>query len=153
MLKTPSRFSHSPTLAILAMVRGTSDQPKILKEGYVQIGHFSSDILLYGRNGDWDFEVEGVPTYGVCDSPEQFVEKFHATLEADPRNICVFFTHIPKEPHNNGKGGGWRWHKWGEYVGDGEPTTEYLDDEAGFEIGVYVFHVHDIDWTPEKQPA
>lgn len=148
MFKTPAHFHSDPILAILSMSGGRSSGTDVLGEGMVQIGHFASDILLYGRNGDWRFEIEGVPTYGVCDTPKQFAEKFGDLVKADPRNCCVFFTHVEKDPTNRGQGGGWRWHKWGEYVGEGTPEHEYLDDEEGFEGGVYVFHVHDIDWKP-----
>jgi hypothetical protein len=33
---------------------------------------------------------------------------------------------------------GWRWHKWGEYVGLHAPQREYLHDEPLIET-VYVF--------------
>lgn len=146
MLKTPAHFHSSPILDVLALSGARSTGTTILGEGMVQIGHFSSDIMLYGSNGDWGFSIEGVPTYGVCDSPEQFMQKFGELVKADPRNCCVFFTHIAKDSSNRGQGGGWRWHKWGEYIGEGNPQHEYLDDEEGFENGVYVYHIHDIDW-------
>jgi hypothetical protein len=148
MLKTPARFINDPILSLVALSGGRSGRTTILGDGMVQIGHFSSDIMLYGRNGDWSFEIEGVPTYGVCDSPEQFMEKFGDAVKTDPRNCCVFFTHIAKDTGNKHHGGGWRWHKWGEYIGDGKPEREYLDDEDGFDDGVFVFHIHDIDWKP-----
>jgi hypothetical protein len=62
------------------------------------------------------------------------------------------FTHVPKEPENAGRGGGWRWHKWGPYIGKGEPTTEYLDDEDGFADGVYVYHFYVVDNVPHEIP-
>ena len=30
-------------------------------------------------------------------------------------------------------GGGWRWHKWGEYIGKHNPQYEYLDHESGID--------------------
>lgn len=89
-----------------------------------------------------------VDAYGVCDTPEQFREKFGALLEADPRELCVLFSRVEKCPENRGKGGGWRWRKWGEYYGQFQPTTEYLDDEPGFPDGVYTFHVYVVDILP-----
>jgi hypothetical protein len=34
--------------------------------------------------------------------------------------------------------GGWRWHKWGPYIGDKKPTREYLVNEPEIDA-VYVF--------------
>jgi hypothetical protein len=84
-------------------------------------------------------------SYGVCDTPEQFLNKFRDTLESDCRTFCVAFTHVAKDPENAGNGGGWRWHKWGEYIGTGQPTTEYLDDEEKFNDGIYTYHIEQID--------
>jgi hypothetical protein len=144
MLKTPTRLYKDPIMDIMS----GGKEPINRGEGLIEIFHFASDIMLYGQNGDWKFKVEGISKYGVCDSIEQFIGKFKDLLEKEPRNLAVFFTHIAKDPENAGNGGGWRWHKWGEYVGEGEPTTEYLDDEPEFENGVYTYKVHDIDWRP-----
>lgn len=83
----------------------------------------------------------GVPEYGVCDYPMQFIGKFGIKLVTDRRRFCVAFTHIEKRP---GEQGGWRWHKWGEYIGTGTPRHEYLDDEEEFENGVWVFSCYEL---------
>jgi len=79
--------------------------------------------------------------YGVVDNPAQFEAKFGQTLKDDLRTFVVCFTHVKKDPDNAGQGGGWRWHKWGPYEGDGTPTREYLDDEQGFLDGVWTYEV------------
>lgn len=81
--------------------------------------------------------------FGVADSPEQFYRKYGAYLNALPVDLCVFFVHIEKDPENKGNGGGWRWRKWGPYVGEGTPQHEYLDDEDGFENGIYTYHIYE----------
>jgi hypothetical protein len=78
--------------------------------------------------------------FGVCDSPDQFLERYHEALKKSPRTYCVAFMHIPK-PNN----WGWRWHKWGEYIGTGNPVCEYLDDEPGFPNGVYSFSIVELE--------
>lgn len=76
-------------------------------------------------------DIAGIGTHPanhfVADSPKQFMDRFGSVLDALPQNLAVFCTIIQKaeEPES----GGWRWHKWGEYVGDFTPTTEYLYDE------------------------
>jgi len=123
------------------------------------IGHFNAELmigdeweaywhenevrLIYGRASSLraalDRKTYSFNEYGVCDSPEQFLEKFGNELKESQDQFCVFFTKIEKS--NQPDDGGWRWHKWGEYVGDGEITTEYLYDEPNFEF-VYCFHIY-----------
>lgn len=80
--------------------------------------------------------------YGVCDSPTQFMA--HAIgqwLAASDRKFVVSFTCIRKaeQPED----GGWRWHKWGEYIGEKDPQYEYLYDECPEITEVYVYHVYE----------
>jgi len=77
----------------------------------------------------------------VVDSPEQFIERYHHLLEADERTFAVFFTVIRKADQS--EEGGWRWHKWGEYLGSHTPQHEYLYDEEGIEE-VYVVHIDSV---------
>lgn len=48
--------------------------------------------------------------YGVCDSPEQLASKF-PTYEG-----LVWMT-VVRRSDQPAEGGGWRWRKWGTYVG------------------------------------
>lgn len=100
------------------------------------------EALEYPGNNDF------FNCYGVCDTPEQFIAKFGDRLKASPLTYCVGFSLIEKDPENRGKGGGWRWHKWGPYIGTGSPQCEHLDDEEGFDRGVVVYHVRQI--TPAE---
>lgn len=160
MLKTPSNLQKTEHNPILMIISGmdpstpTESSDKVLAPGYNLIRHHSGDMLLWGGNSPpdrskhdyaWPHLGDDLNCYGVCDSIEQFQAKFHERLEKDERTFCVFFTHIAKDKDNAGQGGGWRWHKWGPYVGEGKPECEYLDDEDGFENGVYTYHVYQID--------
>jgi len=40
--------------------------------------------------------------------------------------------------------GGWRWHKWGEYIGTQNPQMEYIHDEPEIEK-VYVYHIYELE--------
>lgn len=63
------------------------------------------------------FEEVGLPTvsYGVADSPEQLLAKYPG-LATDPRRFAVTFRVQRKA--DQPAVGGWRWHKWGDYVGE-----------------------------------
>lgn len=148
MLKDPKFKSRGDFMVRFLNDTGDGACEK-LETGVFQIPHFNFDHLIEKPKDLEDnfesnypeFEDEDLHSYGVCDSPNQFLRKFRKVLDEDARAFCVSFTHIQKNPENAGQGGGWRWHKWGPYVGKGKPTTEYLDDEKEFERGVYVFHI------------
>lgn len=79
-------------------------------------------------------------SYGVCDSPEQLAT-FIKFLENLDKKYAVFICNIDKkdQPSN----GGWRWHKWGQYIGKQKPTSEYLYDEPLINR-VFIFNIYEI---------
>ena len=125
-----------------------------IEPGVIQIRHHNGDRLLYTeqelRSHPIYYEYPVFPEYtdlhcyGVADTPQQFLAKYRDILEQDPRTFTVTFKHIAKDVANKGQGGGWRWHKWGPYIGTGDPQCEYLDDEDGFDNGVYTFHIYQV---------
>jgi hypothetical protein len=68
-------------------------------------------------------------TYGVADSIEQ-IKEYYSDEIADPnKKYAIALTPVWQDKGNKGKSGGWRWHKWGKYIGKLNPQFEYLDDE------------------------
>ena len=74
--------------------------------------------------------------YGVCDNASQALDyfddlcsKFSSYME--DRSYVILLTPIFRslQPKN----GGWRWHKWGQYIGVHNPQCEYLYDETGID--------------------
>lgn len=148
-LTTPRKGRPDPLGKILGLAFGGGDTIVDERSGYLTIPHWNPEMDGWLIGDSYDFnawrqlDVLKVPPMGVCDSIDQFDAKYGEALRADELlDWCVFFTHVAKDPSNAGKGGGWRWHKWGQYVGEGEPKQEYLDDEDGFDDGVYTFHVY-----------
>ena len=80
-------------------------------------------------------------SYGVADNIEQVLEKYKSYIEDPNHYFCFTFTEVRKD--NQPEWGGWRWHKWGEYIGTQEPQCEYLYDEPLIE-SVLLFHVFQI---------
>jgi hypothetical protein len=80
-------------------------------------------------------------SYGVCDSPEQLMRKAESALEASKHKMFVTFYKVSKcrEP----KHGGWRWHKWGPYIGIKHPRHEHIADENGTINTVYCFMIRE----------
>lgn len=154
MLVDPNlRQGYDPMLAII----GEGDPtPQRISQGQYLINHFSFDHYLpnccsfAGDDGDWlsgpilgkVISARGrYGEYGVCDSPEQFMQhELGKWIEASDRKFVVSFSRIQKATQS--ESGGWRWHKWGEYIGEHEPTCEYIYDEPEIEE-VYCYHVYE----------
>lgn len=84
----------------------------------------------------------GLPAieHGVADSVEQITEVYPGLL-TDPRAFAI--TCLPVSKADQPAHGGWRWEKWGEYIGRHTPTAQYLADEPVIEELV-LFEVHEI---------
>lgn len=147
-LKTPAKTGPiSPVFKIVAKINDTT--PGFIEHapGVIEIGHWNPGMMGFQIRDAWDgpedlFARTGLYSYGVADSPEQFLAKHGEHIEALGRDLCVFMVHVRKSTQPSD--GGWRWHKWGPYVGTGEPTMEYLYDEPGFEDGVWTYSVHEV---------
>lgn len=103
-------------------------------------GQSELDLL---RDGNY------VSQYGVADNVEQIKEFYKEQIESTDEKFVIAVTPVWQDKENTGKGGGWRWHKWGEYIGDLNPQHEYLDDEDFGEDFEYVLCFH-LYWVKEK---
>lgn len=77
--------------------------------------------------------------YGVCDSLRQLLKHF-PELEGPEREFVVTLNEIRKEYQP--EDGGWRWHKWGPYIGTQDPQCEYIYDEPEIQ-SVFVYHIYE----------
>jgi hypothetical protein len=129
---------------ILGIIGGEDIVPRRIAEGMYQCGHWSIDqfgLPLKDRWGDNSSLGYAVDTYGVCDYPEQVVERF-PILKTHPGKFFISFVRIRRgeQPRD----GGWRWHKWGTYIGEKSPQCEYLHDEPEIEE-VYTFSIYEVE--------
>lgn len=130
-----------PILTILS--GGRRRAPIQLAQGVYEIDHFNGDMEFHGiTNGHPEFP-DWRGCYGVCDSVENLLAVRGEDLADPSRKFTVAMTKVTRDPSNKGRGGGWRWHKWGEYIGSHEPQFEYLDDEEGIDH-VYCFHIYEM---------
>lgn len=140
LIDVPFQKPDERQATILAMLGGGSFIPERISEGMYLATHWNVDNLVPTRER-WrekpmtflDFDE-----YGVCDTPEQAVERLK--LRERPEKFFVSFVRIRRADQPSD--GGWRWHKWGEYIGDREPQHEYLYHEPDIEE-VYTFHVYE----------
>lgn len=147
MLTDPPYLRVDPgTRLVLAVISdGADPRPKRLQAGVYQIPHFSMDRYL-GRDWeswpDLDYEDGSAHNaFGVCDSVEQFLRHpIGQLVQESGRRFCVSFTQICRD--RQPEEGGWRWHKWGPYIGEQGPKHEYLHDDQHIEE-VWCYHVYE----------
>jgi hypothetical protein len=105
------------------------------KEGESQLQYF------YGsKKNQW------IHQYGVADNIEQ-IKKYYSKQIKDTKNkFVISVTPVWQNKENKCKGGGWRWHKWGEYIGTLDHKCEHLDDEDFGEDFQYIlcFHLYHV---------
>lgn len=138
LISEPGVRFRNPILDIVASVAGRDIGVHELRAGVYEIGHFGGSNFLPG----YEQYPEGlsVDCYGVCDDVEQLLAAC-PELVADPgRKFVVTVTRLRRE--NEPAEGGWRWRKWGPYIGTQGPQREYLHDEPAIEE-ILVYHVYE----------
>lgn len=75
-----------------------------------------------------------VCSFGVADSIEQ-IQEYYKVLEKTSEKFIVFMTPVYRKNH-----GGFRFHKWGKYIGKHDIQSEYLYDQIDMDV-VYTFRV------------
>lgn len=128
-------------MVLAAVGGGANPTPAKIGTGQYRSTHWAFEHTVHEELEVYPQLPGELGAFGVCDSPEQFMAKVGHALEASDRKFCMSFVEVRKDQQP--ADGGWRWHKWGEYIGDGEPTMEYLHDEPKFER-VFTYHVYEL---------
>ena len=128
---------------MLALI-GQGGRPVNVSDGIYISPSFSFGNDIQNKHQDYpefDGSYEYSP-YGVCDEIEQVLTRYDKFLNDPDKKYCVSFTKISKSEQS--ESGGWRWHKWGEYIGTKTPQCEYLYDEGEDITEVYCYHIYEI---------
>jgi len=119
--------------------------PARLEQGVYFVPEGIDNWLRNEFDEDWQHYPADLPTplycYGVCDSATQFRVCWLPLLLQSNRKFLVVLGHLHKidEPVQ----GGWRWHKWGPYIGTKQPRHEYLYDEGPEITRVCLFQIYE----------
>lgn len=105
--------------------------------------HTAESFVPYGDPDYRIFEDE-VCQYGVADSLEQIVAHMEP-LRAHGKAWAVSAVRVDKA--DQPAFGGWRWSKWGPYIGEKKPESSYLADEPVID-SVWCFHVVEVRRHP-----
>lgn len=132
---------NNPICAMIAKINGNTTKIKQLADGIYEIGHFSFDSCMPFRiTFEEQYPALSGCSYGVCDHFEQILEVY-PELQDPNRRFCISVTPILRK--NQPSEGGWRWCKWGNYIGEHKPQHEYLYDEKI--DGVLVYHIYEFN--------
>jgi len=101
---------------------GNALRPTEIEPGVYSSRSFNPHLYITTEYEDLD--------YGVADSVEQIKEYLEEQIQSDKKFIItVTEVHKSQQP----KEGGWRWHKWGQYIGEQNTQHEYLYDEENID--------------------
>jgi hypothetical protein len=109
--------------------------------GIYQSNHWNFESYLPGPL-TMELEYPALSTIaccGVCDSVAQLQTRLPPEVIEGPCEYIISVVPIKKAEQS--ANGGWRWHKWGPYIGVQTPTTEYLYDEPVIEE-VWTYHIY-----------
>lgn len=114
--------------------------------------HFLSYLTDYERVINLDSPIYWCD-YGVADNASQVLDYYEHLLKENndymsERKFIILMTPIFRE--DEPEDGGWRWHKWGIYIGDFDHKCEYLYDEQGIDY-VWVFEILEIEECNEEE--
>ena len=108
--------------------------------------HDCDHSVLRGLNPYPKFEHVVTPdktiyrySQGVCDDLKNLLEVY-PELQQSERQFVLTMQYIDaaEQPEIYG----WRWYKWGEYIGEYEPKMQYIYDEPEI-TGVYCYHIYE----------
>lgn len=92
---------------------------------------------------DWpkfdSFKSSYGSSYGTCDNVQQILDEY-PELQDPNRQFMVLLQKVVRAEQPSQ--GGWRWHKWGPYLGSFEPEHEYIYDETGIEQ-VLIYRIYE----------
>lgn len=132
MLVTPR---HKFVDENLAIILGLSSEgiDKIIENGIIETSnaHVRYYVKGFGCGG------------GIADDLEQVKKEYQSFINDPNIKMCVTYFRVIKSEQP--ESGGWRWHKWGDYIGTKNPQHEYIYDEDDSIQEVICFHVYEIE--------
>lgn len=114
---------------------------------YETYKHWPASSLAYGVSDNATQVINhlkhALETYLTKDSTHSFFirgKRLYKFLTDNPDAVYLI-RFYPVFNHHDGKTGGWRWHKWGPYLGKHTPQCQYLDKEQNIDY-VLIWHLY-----------
>lgn len=103
---------------------------------------------LLSVNPDHSYGDDYRSGYGLADNVEQVLEHYKH-LKDSQEQFVIFMT--PMYRKDQSEWGGFRFHKWGEYIGTHDLNYEYLYDQTDIDV-IYVYHVYHVAGCLSRPP-
>lgn len=149
MLKNLNIISIAPSgiMAMLAQINGVDITNIDSMFSHYETGVYRHDGFIFNftyfieENCNNLIKDEWVD-YGVCDNYKQVLEHYKELLSDVNKNYVIGLSTVNRK--DQPEGDGWRWHKWGEYIGTQNPQHEYIYDDTHIDT-VYCYHIYEIE--------
>jgi len=148
MLKDLSYYTTRPSeiYAIIAQINGIDLSSESAYFEHYKTGVYRHDGYMFNFDGFINERCEDEISdkwvvYGVCDNYEQVLERYKDILDDPNKNYVIGMCTVDRVRQS--PEGGWRWHKWGKYIGTQNPEHEYLYDDTHIDR-VYCFHIYEL---------
>jgi len=125
---------------LIASMQGNNTSREKITDGIYEIGSFGGSMFLPDFDHYPDLDHDEYGEYGVCDNYLQILDIFPILKSSKERKFLITLTPVRKK--NQSSDGGWRWHKWGAYIGTKNPQCEYLYDEPDIDL-IYCYHIYE----------
>jgi hypothetical protein len=110
-------------------------------EEFPRVGSGPGEVTQAEAAKWWEEYGTRPEDFGVCDNWEQITTRWPLIVSSD-RKFVISLSRVTKAAQS--PSGGWRWHKWGEYIGTKDPQHEYLYDEGPEIEAVFTFHIYEV---------
>ncbi len=121
---------------------------KKIEKGVYEIEHFNFEYnILTDLYVNTNPSFDTFDSYGVCDELYQIFELCPEIKDSLERKFVISLTWI--DAASQPMFDGWRWHKWGTYIGNHKIKSEYIYDQKDEIEGVYVYKIIEIGGKKE----
>jgi hypothetical protein len=110
-----------------------------------KIDEYPTTKFIFNNDTNYEYLKDIPPSYGLCDTVNQFIERYKKFLSESEEKYFITFRPINKKYSPS-----FRFHKNGTYIGDVEINSEYLGDQEGMEE-LFSFNVYKIMNDGEKE--
>lgn len=108
-----------------------------IKDKYVEFPNLGKKTKIMGHY------IYFKQSYGLCDNSYQIFKKYWWEIIHPFRVFSIILTPVYRD--SQPKQFGFRYHKWGEYIGNQNPKHEYLYDDKHIRK-IYSFKIVEIIW-------
>jgi hypothetical protein len=136
-------LQSDPLIELMCSVDNSKVMPDLLETGVYLFEHVNHKYILGLADLEFEYQYPRIdfPAYGVCDTWEQLKAALPPVIFEPGRDFVITLAVIERAKQD--PEGGWRYHKWGPYIGTQNPRHEYLYDDKHIDK-VYCWWIYEL---------